>query len=679
MAAAVGICTVALCAGVAVSAIPAYADVSSANYTIGTPTSGVSSVTATPSSVVANGSTSFEVSFTASAPLSGASDSYISVAASENLGSVPTSIDIVGGSCIQAGTAGTGGAGTALTAGITIELGSSCTINAGQTVQVYFTADAPTTSGTFYFTVTTSNNSTQVTSNTVTVGASASSLSAVSYGFGTNTTYTISGVPVQNLSGSATTLTLQAFITAGTELLSFYNGAAGYSVSVTPSGGSATADPVQSAVVAGGLATLTLENSLASGDTLNITATGSNPAASGATQSNEIRVTPGNGTPQTTNAITFGNSVTSATLTPSSTLAGAATTYTVTFKASTAVPVGGDMVLSETAGPTNFATVTGIEVSDANQGWHYVASGAVLASGTATIPVSDAISAGDSITLTIANVTNPSAATISDFKVSTSGDDVAVAVAPYTIGASASSPVTVTVSPATTSALATYTITNLVASAALTGGSNTISVQAPSGTVFPNNPSYYTVSDGTTPSGSGTATTVTGGGTDDVTITVPNSINSGDKLSITIEDVINPSVASSTDSISLTGNVTGLAPTPTTTTTTTAPTTTTTAPKPKPAVKDLTAAILVVKRSVSLKFSCGGAACSGQVVLTDVKTEVGHSKFSLGAGKTGWVKIGLFTDGLGFIAHAKKHTITVTATITVTGGATVKDKVNLVG
>ena len=48
-----------------------------------------------------------------------------------------------------------------------------------------------------------------------------------------------------------------------------------------------------------------------------------------------------------------------------------------------------------------------------------------------------------------------------------------------------------------------------------------------------------------------------------------------------------------------------------------------------------------------------------------MKTEVGHSKYKVAAGKSGTISVGLLTDGKHLIAGAKKHTIKVTETITV--------------
>ena len=55
----------ALGAGLAATALPAYTDVVSSTYTIGSPSPGVGGVTATPASVTAGGSTNFQVMFTA--------------------------------------------------------------------------------------------------------------------------------------------------------------------------------------------------------------------------------------------------------------------------------------------------------------------------------------------------------------------------------------------------------------------------------------------------------------------------------------------------------------------------------------------------------------------------------------------------------------------------------------
>jgi hypothetical protein len=423
---------------------------------------------------------------------------------------------------------------------------------------------------------------------------------------------------------------------------------------------------------------------LANVDTYEVTATGENPTGTGS--ANRVVAAPGNGTQQTTNSIDFGSSVTSASVDASTSAAGATATYTVGFKATTAAASGGDIYLTESAGPTNFSTVTGIEVIDTTQNWHFVATGFVLNNGSATIPLTDNINAGDSISIIIVGVTNPaSAGTIADFTVATSGDPVQANAPAYLIGASTSPGPTVTVNPNTAGSLATYTIANITASATLTAGVGTIKLVAPSGTDFPNNPAYFSITDSTSSSGSGTASAaLTGGGTSTVTFTVPNTVNSGDVLTITVADVVNPSTSSTTDSITLEGAVTSLASTATTTTTAPPPTTTTTRPPVKkkvivPKIKDVTPLADVSKKHVvHIKLKCAAAACKGTVTLTDVTTVVGVQAYKLKAGKTGIVIVHLTAKGVKFLAGAKHHTIKVTAKVTVSGGKTVKEKTALV-
>ncbi len=92
----------------------------------------------------------------------------------------------------------------------------------------------------------------------------------------------------------------------------------------------------------------------------------------------------------------------------------------------------------------------------------------------------------------------------------------------------------------------------------MTADRSTITLEGPSGTVFPNSPSYYLLQDATTPSGSGEVSTpLSGGGTNDVTLTVPSNINAGDLLALTVEDAINPSSASNGYSLIVLGEVTG--------------------------------------------------------------------------------------------------------------------------
>jgi len=672
--------TAALTAGatlgaLGIGAVPAYASVTTRAYTIGTPSRGVADLSVSPATAGRGAPTSFEVRFKAGAELSGGDRSWISVAPSEPLGSVPASVDLISGSCLQAGVSGAGGAGTVSATGMTVEVASSCTIGAQSTVQVDFTADAPDTAGTFTFTVTTSANATAATSNGITVSHTGPSLSASTYRFGANATFFVSHVPVAGLSANTSQLTLRSVPTSGSAPVAFYRGATGYHVSYTAPGSTAESDPVSSATGSSGAVTLDLADSLANGGAVSLTLIGTNPPDTSGPHADAFSVQPGNGTVETTNAVTFGNSVAAVKVVPSSPVAGASSTYNVSFLATNAMSAGGDVVLSEPS--TNFASVTGVLVTDTARHWEVVATGETLRDGSATIPVPDPVGAGDPVSLVLVNVTNPPAGTIGDFAVTTSSDQVAAYGAPYTIGANASSGAVVTVDPSTAGSLATYTISDLRATAALVGGTSTIGIDAPSGTVFPDNSHYYALQDSTRASGSGpVAALVSGGGTNDVTVTVSHSVVAGDQLTVDIEDVVNPSRASSTYAIALSGDVTGappVVPKP--------------VPKPKPkpkpaphpAVDLLTARALYRDGRVSVRVRCTGRLCRGTALLVDVRTGFASRPYTLRAGEIGTLTFGIDKAGRFLIGHAREHIVTVREVVTVDGGRPAERKVTLIG
>jgi subtilase family serine protease len=124
--------------------------------------------------------------------------------------------------------------------------------------------------------------------------------------------------------------------------------------------------------------------------------------------------------------------------------------YAVSFKATSAIPAGGDIFLSEAAGPTDFASEKGVRVSDFTQGWEFEAShvsfgtavttsppdlsgASPSAGGAIEIPLKDAIKAGDSVSVAITGATNPEPGDISDFKVYTTSNPTGGLAAPYTI------------------------------------------------------------------------------------------------------------------------------------------------------------------------------------------------------------------------------------------------------
>lgn len=675
MLGAVALTIGALAAELVVTELPASATVTSSYYTIGTPTGSVTTVSATPLSVTTGADTAFEVSLVTPASLSGGSSSSVTVIPSESLGSAPVEVALAGGSCLQTGTAGVAGTGVDAADALTIDLESNCSIVAGSSIEVYFYADAPTSTGTFQFSVYTSANSGAATSNAISVGTSEISLSAAHYGFGDNTSYTISGITV-GTNGAGSTLELASIVTTGSEAITFAAYAVDYQVLVTPSGGGTpSTDTVDTASSTGPAVTLSLASPVSVGETLTITAEGTNPAQSTASQADAIEVIVNGAAAVTTNSISFGNSVTDITVSPSSTIAGASAEYVVSFKVSTAGT--GEIYMKETAGPTNFADVTAGEVVDNTQSWFNFESVTNLGTGMMGIPFGGTAAAGDVITVTLSNVINPPAGTVSDFAVYTSNDSVPAYAAPYTIGVNASPGVVVTVNPSGTGSLATYGISNLYASGALAAGSSTIALAGPSGTIFPAAPGDYDIVD-TTSGVSGTAPSLSGGGGNSVTITVPDNVANGDKLTISIADVINPPTSSSTDSITLTGNVTGPAPTAPTTTTTTVPTTTTTtAPKPSASIR--TTVLHVTNKLVHLRVYCTGAGCAGTISLTDVHTVVGSRKYAVAAGKSTLFPLTINSKGLSLLAHAKHKTIRVTEKVTVTGGKTLSRKISVIG
>ncbi len=571
--------------GLGVAAPPAYADVATAQYSIGTPTNAVADVVASPSTVSRNTLTNFVIDFRATAALTGTGANTVTITSSSPLATTPSSvalIDDTNNSCFEAGT--NGGAVSPTT--IAIELTSTCTVNGGDKVEVDFTAAGPASTGIFDFSVTTSANGTPASSNSLAVGEAPPTLSATSVVLGANASYTLENASWAALVKNANALVLTAKTTAGTTI-SWYAGASGYSVTYTPPGGVPTVDTVTAAqvgttAVTDDTVTLALAASILPAVKLNVTMKGTNPSTA---STDLISVTPEAGLPgalspvaapeTSTNGLVFGTAVTGVSVTPSPAVASAPATYVVGFQATTKLAggTGANICLSEQDGPTNFFTESGALVSDTTAGWHYIASGLSYPSGNppanegcdqldngVVIPLAAGfnVNPGDSVTITVVGVTNPPSGTVADFTVATSADTVGVDAPPYVVGVSGSRGVLVSIGPDTTGSLATYTIANFRAGGELDGGSSTLTLQAPPGTVFPNNPGSYTVQDATTPSGSGSVrAAIIGGGTNDVTITVPDSIKAGDLLDVTVEDVINPSSAGTGYSMTLLGDVTG--------------------------------------------------------------------------------------------------------------------------
>ena len=91
------------------AAPPAYAEVATAQYTIGTPTNAVASVVASPATLSQSAPSPFVVKFRATVALSGTGASTVTVNSSTALATAPNSVSLVDDTdtaCFQAGTNG---------------------------------------------------------------------------------------------------------------------------------------------------------------------------------------------------------------------------------------------------------------------------------------------------------------------------------------------------------------------------------------------------------------------------------------------------------------------------------------------------------------------------------------------------------------------------------------------
>jgi len=583
----------ALGAGLVGPAPPALADVASAPYSIEAPAGTVAAVEASPAAVVPSAPTTFEVKFKLTVDLSGTSPgAWVSVAPSSPLAAAPTGVTLTDSTAPTCSEAGTGG-GALSASVVTVKLSTSCSLAVGDVAEVDFSASAPALPHSLTFLVTTSSNTSPAASNPVVV-TSAPAFSSSSQQLGVAATYFIDDASWSDLtlSQSFSAVELNAKALFGSAI-TFSTTAQGYSATVTVAGATSPDQVLSVSPGPGQLASsvaLVLATPVPAGANLDIVATGSNPAA---TSSVEVAVVPEvasagalvpAGPGETTSAFLFGTSVGALRVSMSSPVAGALATYTVSFQATTAFSggPGASICLGELAGPTNFASETAELVADTTAGWQFAASGASYPAGeppanpgcdafdngvVLAVPLGYDVRAGDTLTLVLVNVTNPPASTISDFSVSTSADTVAERAAPYVVAPSGSPGVLVAVSPATTGTLATYTLSGLVASSQMSGGSTAVTVEGPAGTVFPNDPADYDVVDLSAPS-TAPATVkqlVSGGGTSTVALVVPADVNAGDHLVVIIEDTVNPASSSADYTLTLIGPVRGglgLAPFP---------------------------------------------------------------------------------------------------------------------
>jgi len=550
-----------------ISALPAFAalggnTLTSASYIIGSATGSPTNVTASTSSTSSSAAALYTVSFRSP-------DGALTVGGTITLtesdsagaifgaGSAVVAANVVVEDASNPSAYAPQAAGSIVkTAGsLAITLGGAGTIAAGDTVMVQVSTHNPAVTANTAYTIGVSTSADGTTANaspiTIAAGAAAAGVSAAPLTPGGNGLYTFSTIL---LGGSGTTNTLSLAATVGTSAsttLWSSGGASAYSVTDTPSGG--TAHTVTVSSVAGGgtaTATLTLGSTVAATDTLTITAYGTNPPAG----TNTYAVGAGGGTVTGVAAgtVAFGSSVSNVTLTPSPATAGVASTYIVSFKATSALTAAQAIIITVPS-DTTLTTVSGTTtVTDPTSGLLHTGSTTVVsgAGHVLTVTPGIAIAAGDTVNVTFGGATNPSTAeTETSASVSTTTDAVAATAAGYAIGISTAGSVSVVVNPITPGVTATYTVSGFSASdGTLTAGVGDLELSAVAGTVFPALAGDYVVTDSTNSGGSGTVSvvpTITNGGAT-AEFVVPNTITSGDKLTVTVADVLNPSSGTKT-------------------------------------------------------------------------------------------------------------------------------------
>ncbi len=184
---------------------------------------------------------------------------------------------------------------------------------------------------------------------------------------------------------------------------------------------------------------------------------------------------------------------------------------------------------------TDTTTSTSCPVSSASGGYSDM-----ITLGSCTI------SSGNSVSVVISGVINPIIPSTSYYwSVSTQTDGATVAGASYVIGSGVMPLAGLAPDPTTIGAISTYTVGFITSPfGALSAGSSTVTVSAPTGTLFPSTVSDYVVN------GVG-ASTVTGGGSNLVSITVPVNAPPGGTVIISITGVTNPFTANPAESWSM--------------------------------------------------------------------------------------------------------------------------------
>jgi beta-lactam-binding protein with PASTA domain len=330
--------------------------------------------------------------------------------------------------------------------------------------------------------------------------------------------------------------------------------------------------------------TITVPNFITAGDALSLAISGvTNPAGGSHTLS---LLTSADPTPVTSSSYSMTGSpatltaVSSASLSATSTTGGASgvsDTVTFTTSASGALAGGSSTIALAAPAGTNLAgpnTAYSIVDETTSSGSGPAGRTSSAADGAfVDITPANTIAAGDTVQVTITQVTNPPAAT-GTLLVSTSADQKPVSVGDDTTAPQSISAASFTASTTASGANAvTYTVTFTTSSTGrIVGGSGTISLAAPAGTLLGTCPfgcgggnATYTIVDATTSSGSGPATPTEFVGGQSIDVTPMHTIEPGDTITLTITQVTNPPAGAGKLAISTSSDVKPVSATDTTT------------------------------------------------------------------------------------------------------------------
>ena len=241
---------------------------------------------------------------------------------------------------------------------------------------------------------------------------------------------------------------------------------------------------------------------------------------------------------------------TSPVATPQPSSPGASSTYTVSFTTATPLSAGvGTITLTDPSGSTIFPSSTGdyLVVDSSSSMGPQAVSSADLANGgsSVTLGLSGSAAAGDFLTVYIIGATNPTNAGSYSLDVSTSESPTVATTLGYQIAAATANNVTageatIELSSPSPSTATVYSIGGIEANAALAEGSATLELSGPPGTVFPSTAADYDIIDLSTTSAAAQPSSVAGGGTDDVVLTLGANVSSGDLIDILASGVVNP-------------------------------------------------------------------------------------------------------------------------------------------